>query len=173
MPHERPTGGRWPDEALDRELGDAPHGFDAGALGEDAELVAAEPDHERAREPLGGRAQRARHRLERPVAAVVAADVVELLEVVDVAQQQRDLVLLRDVLEREPEALLERAPVAEAGEAVLQRELGHAAEQLGAADAGGHLAGDRVEEPQVVRVEVGPARDRGSPTAPPRRRRRA
>ena len=143
MPHESPTGGRWPDEAVDRRLRHALHGLEAGALGEDPELVAAEPDDERARERLGRRAQRARHRLERPVAAVVAAEVVELLEVVDVAQQQRDLVVLRDVLEREPQPLLERAPVREPREAVLERELGHAPEQLGAADAGGDLARDR------------------------------
>ena len=148
--HGRPVAG----QAFDRGLRRVLHGLEARALGQDAELVAAQPAHERPRQRLGRRAQRAGHGLERPVAAVVPADVVELLEVVDVAQQQRDLFAFGSLLERQAQALLERAPVGEAGQPVLQRELGHAPEQLGPADAGRDLAGDRVEQAQVVLVEV-------------------
>ena len=96
---------------------------------------------------------------------MVPADVVELLEVVDVAQQQRHLAA---VVERDAEPLLERAPVGEARQPVLERELGHAPEQLGAADAGGDLPGDRVQEPQVVLVEVGLVVTAGRPQLAPR-----
>ena len=135
--------------------------------GEDRELVAAQPARERVGQLLGGDAQRARHRLERPVAAVVAAALVERLEVVDVAQHQRRLGRpLLDALEHELEPLDQRVAVREPRQPVLERERGHAPVQLGARDARRHLAGDRGQQPHVALGEVGQAASRVAHSSP-------
>ena len=66
-----------PGESLDGALDDQAHRLDARTRREDRELVAAQPAHERVGQVLGDDAQRARHGLQRPVAAVVAAALVE------------------------------------------------------------------------------------------------
>ena len=124
------------------------------ALHQHAELVAAEPAGERAGERLGGLGQRAAGRGERPVAGVVAVAVVDVLEPVEVAEQQRQLAPGR---ERAGHGLLqplvERAPVRQPGERVLVGERLETGEQLGAADRRRDLRAEGLGEADVRRGE--------------------
>jgi hypothetical protein len=98
----------------------------------------------------------------------VALGLVDLLEVVDVAQDQRGVaaLLARD-LDGGLEPLVERAAVRQPRQLVAQREVGHAREQLRAADRGGELPGRRAHQPHVVGPERGtPPRPRQPQLAP-------
>ena len=124
------------------------------ALEQDAELVAGDARDHR----VGAALDLAPHHVgdtdERGVAGLVAADVVDLLEVVEVAEHEREVAAAIDRLgDGALEPVLERAPVREAGQRILVGELGHAREHLGAADRRGELPGDRAEEAHVARGE--------------------
>ena len=91
---------------------------------------------------------------QRPVAGVVPAAVVDVLEAVEVAEQQRELApgasAARD---GRLEPLVERAPVRQPRERVLVGERLQPREQLGAPDRGRHLRAQRLREAHVRRRE--------------------
>ena len=112
----------------------------ARARHQDAELVAADAADERARYRRGLLGERRRRAADRLVAGLVALVVVDVLEVVEVEHREREVVAFAPRLEvRELEALVERAPVREAGQAVAARELRDLREDLGAADRAADL----------------------------------
>ena len=85
----RPAGlGREPVRRVARERA---RRVRAVALHQHAELVAAEPARERAGEALRGGGERLPGRGQRAVAGVVALAVVDVLQAVEVAEQQRQL----------------------------------------------------------------------------------
>ena len=138
------------------------------ALEQDAELVAPEPRHEGAGMLGRGGDERLGDAPQRRVAGLVPAAVVDALESVDVAEQQGERRLVGgEALEGPREALLERAPVGEAGEGVLVGEPGDLGEELRAGDRVAELARDRLEEAQVGGVEAGAGRGRRRPDRPP------
>ena len=154
IPHESRTGGRC---APRRSIARSTTARIVSAVAPGAstrELVARVAAHERVGQPFGREPQRARHRLERPVAAVVAAPLVERLEVVDVAQQQR----------RPPPRARAPGPAARSSACRFaspvrpssNASVGHPPVQLGASDPRRHLGGDRAQQPLVA-----PARSPG------------
>ena len=149
---ERPAGhGREPLAGLAREGAGR---VGAVALHQDAELVAAEPAGERAGVRLRRRGERRAGRDQRAVAGGVAVEVVDLLERVEVAEQQRELAVqrlgARDGL-LEPD--VERAPVRQPRQRVLVRERLEPREQLGAADRRRDLRAQRLGEADVRGAE--------------------
>jgi hypothetical protein len=130
-------------DGLPQRLDDAPrdHEHVVAALrvvDEHGELVAAEPRHGVAaargvEEPLGGD-------LEQPVARLVPHRVVDLLEVVEVAEDGRHaLAVLAGRVERAGHALGEQHAVGEPGERVVVRLVGELAlERLALGDVVGH-----------------------------------
>ncbi len=130
-------------------------GLELRPLHEDRELVAGEPPDQGRRERRAGGHERLADPAERTVARLVPAAVVDGLEVVHVAQHQRQ----RSPRNARPghrtlQALLEGPPVAEAGQRVLVGQPGDLGEQLGAADHGGQLAGDGLQEAHVTTAEA-------------------
>ncbi len=113
-------------------LGDAAHHLvGAHAIQHDAELVAAEARHQVALAHAAGEALG--DVLQQQVAGLVAQRVVDQLEVVEVEEQQRELlVLARGVGEQRLHVLVELGAVRPAGERVDVGELVHAL--LGAVD---------------------------------------
>ena len=120
------------------------------ALHQNAELVAAEPAREAARERLGGLGQRAPGVLQGAVAGVMAEVVVDVLEPVEVAEQQREVAAgHQPARDRLLEALVEPAPVGQPRERVLVGERLEPREQLRAADRRRHLGAQRLGEAHV------------------------
>ena len=101
---------------------------------EHAELVAAHP--ERAADALHRAGQPAAEVLDQHVAGDVAEDVVVGLEAVEVEQREPPRAPAGGLLQRVGERAHQRAPVAEAGEAVGQRLVARALEQPGRSRAG-------------------------------------
>ena len=102
---------------------------DIGARKEDRELVATDP--ERAIVAAQRRLDDLADRDEEPVAAGMAAFVVDALEVVDIDEQQRERRFRASgVLQLTGELLLEASVIAESSQAVEQRILPSAAIQL-------------------------------------------
>ena len=139
-----------------------------------AELVPAEPVHRAVRTRLVrlGR-QRSCDGGEGLVATGMAESIVQLLEIVEIAEQHGHVAAARSSLSgAELEPLFERAPVADAGERILECEVGHPGVELGATDGSCDLTRDRLEEPDVTRPEtrLGPpcAQPRARPTRTPR-----
>jgi len=88
-------------------------------LGEDGELITAQPGHGVGRADQGG--QPDRDRLQQPVADRVAGAVVDLLEVVQVHQQHTDAAAAAGLAgQRLLEPVAEQGPVGEPGEGVVQ-----------------------------------------------------
>src|SRR3954454_15045190 len=119
-------------EARAQVLGQRRRRREAGVGTDDAELVAAEPRREVAGpHPL---AQNLGDRLEDAVAAGVAVAVVDLLQVVEITEQQRQpAVLAARTLELARQGLVPRAPVGQPGERVLAAEPLEPAEQFAVA----------------------------------------
>ena len=140
---------------------------------QEAELVAAQPVDRAACSLLLG-AQSRGDRGERLVAPGVTERVVQLLEVVEIAEEHRHVApALPRLPGTELEPLLEGAAVADAGERILEREVGHSRVELGPTDGRGDLPGDRLEETDVARAEGRGGPHRGPPRAHPRPTRRA
>ncbi len=136
---------------------------------QEAELVAAQPVDGPACSLLLG-AQSRGDRCERLVAPGVTERVVQLLEVVEIAEEHRHVApALAGLPGTELEPLLEGAAVADAGERVLEREVGHSRVELGPTDGRGDLPGDRLEETDIARAEGGEALTAGRPELTPGR----
>ena len=121
------------------------------------ELVPADPVRLVAASQLA--AQRVGEQLQRLVARVVAARVVDGLEVVQVAEQQREAGSPFD-LAHQPGA--ERAPVGQPGERVVGRLVTQARRLLGGVDRRHRLV--REQPQRLQRAVVGSSRSRGSST---------
>ena len=154
-PHEADS--RRPDDAWSRPSASCATMRGLGAVvtsEQDAELVAAEPERERALD-VGDRGPQAiRDRDERLVAGVVTEAVVHFLHAIDVEHEQRhgptgD----RRPLERRFEPFVERAAVREAGQRVLERKALEPGHVLGVADRGRDVQRGRLQELGVVGAE--------------------
>ena len=123
-----------PDEAevadrLAQVLGDALRHVEGAVEQQHAELVAAEPGERVGRADAG--LQHARDLLQQPVAGLVAAGVVDDLELVEV-EVEHDVARSRDrraSLQRLVEAMLELAAIDQAGQRVVGRLVGERALQ--------------------------------------------
>ena len=128
----------------------------ARAVEQQRELVAAEPGGgvalaQAAAQPVG-------HRAQQLVAGVVAVAVVDRLELVDVEQQHADA--RAAALERVLEPVVEERAVRELGERVVERlalelllerlELAHGLLEAVVLERDRHVAGERLEQPQVL-----------------------
>ena len=149
------------------------HERGGGAVGRDehAELVAAHP--ERAADALHRAGQAAAEVLDQHVAGDVPEDVVVGLEAVEVEQREPPRAARLGLLQRVGERAHQRAPVAEAGEAVGQRLVAGALEQPGVlaqADREPQHEQERDRQREVDRRAAERARP-GGPTAARRARR--
>ena len=132
----------------------------AGAVEQQRELVAAEARRGVALAEAG--AQAVGHGAQQLVAGVVAVAVVDRLELVDVEQQHADA--RPAALERVLEAVVEERAVGELGERVVERlalelvlerlQLAHGLLEAVVLERDGHVAGERLEQPQVLLGEV-------------------
>ena len=160
----RLRGGRAPaDRALRTELAQE---LTAGRTGEllgvgeraprehDAELVPAEPRHQRPGVGGGDRAQGVRDTPEERVAGRMAIAIVHLLQAIDVADQQRRRHVLAAQLAK---ALIQPAAIRQPRERILVGELRDLAEELGTPDRHRHLRGDGLQQPDVVGSEAAAA----------------
>ena len=129
-------------QALGVELG--------GALEHDAELVAADPRGQPAAAEL---LEHAADRAQRGVPGGMAGGVVELLEAVHVAEQEREAGAA-GAPERRVEALLEGAAVGQPRQRVAIGGLDEAGEELGAAERQRELGADRLHELDVDRRDA-------------------
>ncbi len=121
------------------------------AVHQRAELVAAQPRDERAGVGLRGRLERPRRLAEREVAGVVPVAVVDALQPVEVAEQQRQLpARCEPGGHRLVQAVVQRAAVRQAGERVLEGERLEPGEELGPPDGRRDLPAQRLDEAQVV-----------------------
>ncbi len=105
------------------------------AVQQDAELVAADAADHRALEAFDGLLERERDGAQGTIARLVAVVVVDLLEVVDVAQQKCEIgAFIPRLQDGELERLVERPPVREPGQSVVVRQFRDAREDLGSSD---------------------------------------
>ena len=134
----------------------------------DGELVAGDPRHACPRQRRRRLHERLADAAQGAVAGMVAALVVDALELVDVADQQRQrLAALAPRRQRGRQLLVQRAPVGQPGQLVLVRQPRHAREHLAARDHAAELAGDRLQEAHVATGEARrPGRGGGPDLAP-------
>jgi hypothetical protein len=126
----------------------------AVSLHHDAELVAAQAAGERAGERGGRGSERAARGGERAVARVVTVPVVDVLEPVEVAEEQRELAPGRQrTRHRLLQPVVERAAVRQARQRILVGERLQAREQLRPPDRRRHLRAQRLGEAHVRRGE--------------------
>ena len=129
----------------------------------DAELVTAQACDQRSGVGGGDRAECVRNPAQQRVPDGMAVAIVDLLEAIDVADQQRRGRVRGSEL---AQALVQPAAIGQSREGILVGELRDLAEQLGSADRHRHLRGDRLQQPDVVGSESAAACS-GSPQLAP------